>query len=45
MLLPLMAAALIAKGVSLIVCPKPIYEALAEAYLTKQHKPEEKSSE
>jgi len=45
MLLPLMAAALIAKGVSLIVCPKPIYEALAEAYLTKQHKPGEKSSE
>jgi H+/Cl- antiporter ClcA len=35
MLLPLMATALIAKGVSRIVCPVPIYQALAEAYLKK----------
>ena len=35
MLLPLMATALIAKGVSRIVCPLPIYEALAQAYLQK----------
>ena len=33
MLLPLMASALIAKGVSRIVCPQPIYQALARAYL------------
>ena len=33
MLLPLMATALIAKGVSRIVCPQPIYQALAHAYL------------
>lgn len=35
MLMPLMATALIAKAVSHLVCPKPIYEALAEAYLYK----------
>lgn len=35
MLLPLMAAALIAKGVSHLVCPRPIYQALADAYLAK----------
>ncbi|MCW9024972.1 MAG: chloride channel protein [Gammaproteobacteria bacterium] len=35
MLLPLMATALIAKGVSHLVCPVPIYQALAEAYLQK----------
>jgi len=35
MLLPLMATALIAKGVSHLVCPVPIYEALAQAYLAK----------
>ena len=35
MLLPLMATALIAKGVSRIVCPVPIYEALAQTYLQK----------
>jgi len=35
LLLPLMAAALIAKGSSHLVCPKPIYQALAEAYLAK----------
>jgi len=33
MLMPLMATALIAKGLSRFVCPVPIYEALAEAYL------------
>ena len=33
MLLPLMATALIAKGVSRWVCPKPIYQAMAEAYI------------
>ncbi|MBI1423198.1 MAG: chloride channel protein [Gammaproteobacteria bacterium] len=33
MLMPLMATALIAKGVSRFVCPTPIYEALAENYL------------
>ena len=35
MLLPLMATALIAKGVSRMVCPQPIYQALAQAYLQK----------
>ncbi len=35
MLLPLMATALVAKGVSHLVCPVPIYEALAQAYLAK----------
>lgn len=35
MLLPLMATALIAKGVSHLVCPRPIYQALADAYLAK----------
>jgi len=33
MLLPLIATALIAKIVSHLVCPRPIYQALAEAYL------------
>ena len=33
MLLPLMATALIAKGVSRWVCPRPIYQAMAEAYI------------
>ncbi len=41
MLLPLMATALIAKGVSTLVCPSPIYQALAEAYMAKQSKPVE----
>ncbi|TDY00458.1 chloride channel protein [Thiohalophilus thiocyanatoxydans] len=36
MLLPLMATALIARGVSSLVCPRPIYQALADAYLHKQ---------
>ena len=35
MLMPLMATALIAKSVSHLVCPTPIYQALAEAYLSK----------
>ena len=35
MLMPLMATALIAKGVSHLVCPVPIYEALAQAYLAR----------
>jgi H+/Cl- antiporter ClcA len=39
MLLPLMATALIAKGVSHLVCPKPIYQALADAYLARNDKP------
>lgn len=34
MLLPLIATALIAKAVSHLVCPRPIYQALADAYLT-----------
>lgn len=33
MLLPLIATALIAKIVSHLVCPRPIYQALADAYL------------
>lgn len=33
LLLPLMATALIAKGISHLVCPRPIYQALADAYL------------
>jgi H+/Cl- antiporter ClcA len=33
MLLPLMATALIAKGVSRLVCPHPIYHAMAQAYV------------
>ncbi len=35
MLLPLMATALIAKGVSRFVCPQPIYQSLAQAYLER----------
>lgn len=35
MLLPLMAAALIAKSISHLVCPRPIYQALADAYLAR----------
>ena len=35
MILPLMATALLAKGVSYLVCPTPIYQALADAYLNK----------
>ena len=35
MLMPLMATALIARAISHLVCPTPIYQALAEAYLYK----------
>ena len=35
MILPLMATALIAKGMSKLVCPTAIYQALAEVYLTR----------
>ena len=35
MLMPLIATALIAKSISHLVCPTPIYQALAEAYLYK----------
>ncbi len=38
MMLPLMATAIIARLVSQLVCPKPIYGALAEAYLQKTGK-------
>jgi len=33
MLLPLMATALVANGISRLICPRPIYQALADAYL------------
>jgi len=36
LLLPLMATAFIAFGVSRVVCPKPIYEALSRVYLTPE---------
>jgi len=35
MMLPLMATALIAKSISHLVCPRPIYQALADAYLAR----------
>ncbi len=35
MLMPLMATALIAKSVSRVVCPVPIYQAMAELYIKK----------
>jgi len=35
MLMPLMATALIAKSVSRVVCPIPIYQAMAELYIKK----------
>ncbi len=35
MLLPLMATALIANGISHLVCPRPIYQALGDAYLAR----------
>ncbi len=45
MLMPLMTTALIAKAVSHLVCPTPIYQALAEAYLAKTtHSNEEKTN-
>ncbi|MDH5409037.1 MAG: chloride channel protein, partial [Gammaproteobacteria bacterium] len=37
MVLPLMTAALIAKSASYLVCPKPIYHALAETYLKNKY--------
>lgn len=41
MILPLMATALLAKGISHLICPTPIYQALADAYLNKTEiKPE-----
>ncbi len=39
-LLPLMATALVANAVSHLVCPTPIYQALAQAYLHKTAKPD-----
>lgn len=39
-LLPLMAVAFIAHGTSHLVCPEPVYRALAEEFLSKQKKPE-----
>jgi len=35
MLMPLMTTAIIAKAMSHLVCPTPIYQALADAYMTK----------
>lgn len=35
LILPLMATALIAKGISKLVCPTPIYQALSEVYLSR----------
>jgi len=35
LMLPLMATALIAKGMSKLVCPTPIYQALSEIYLSR----------
>ncbi|MFV2060198.1 MAG: chloride channel protein [Gammaproteobacteria bacterium] len=35
MLMPLMATALVAKSVSRVVCPIPIYEAMAQLYIKK----------
>jgi len=43
--MPLMATALIAKAVSHLVCPKPIYQALAEAYLYKTTHTEKQKSD
>ena len=39
MMLPLMATAIVARLVSQLVCPQPIYGALAEAYLSRTAKP------
>lgn len=44
LLLPLMATAFIAYGISRVVCPVPIYEALAKAFLVPPQKPENKDS-
>lgn len=40
MLLPLMATALIAKGVSRFVCPHPLYQSMATAYINAISNPE-----
>jgi len=42
-LLPLMATAFIANAVSKIVCPEPIYRALASAFLSSPHRERESS--
>ncbi len=39
MLMPLIATALIARSVSHLVCPVPIYQAMADAYLQKNREP------
>jgi len=38
LILPLMVTALIAKGMSKLVCPTPIYQALSEVYLSRTKK-------
>jgi H+/Cl- antiporter ClcA len=45
LLLPLMATAFIAYGVSRVVCPIPIYEALAKAFLLPPAKPHDQDTE
>jgi H+/Cl- antiporter ClcA len=40
MVLPLMATALIAGGASRLVCPRPLYKTLADAFLARTHKSE-----
>jgi len=37
MVVPLMAAAMIAYGVSRMVCPVPLYHALARRFITAAH--------
>ncbi|HQS99294.1 MAG: chloride channel protein [Hydrogenophilales bacterium 16-64-46] len=37
MVVPLMLATLIAAGVSRMVCPRPLYKALADGFLARQH--------
>jgi len=44
MLMPLIATALIAKAISHLVCPTPIYQALAEVYLAKTTHPDEQKT-
>lgn len=39
MVLPLMAAALIASGTSRLICPRPLYKTLADAFLAKAAAP------
>ena len=43
LLLPLMATAIIANAVSHLICPTPIYQALAEAYLKKTRQNDDKT--